>query len=214
MACRVRLAFFLSALAPGMAPAAWGAAATTTPALPDLSTVAPDLQVPEARAAAPAAGVRSVQTTADWEGTAVHHTLYLPTDWVSARKFPVLVEYAGNGGHRNAFGDVSEGTVEGCRLGYGISGGRGYLWVCLPFVENVAATRRNATQWWATSRRRNATGSRDRTRRLRAVWRRRRAVVFCGFSRGSVRQTFSAARRPDRRPLAGVHLSQPLRRRE
>jgi hypothetical protein len=160
--------------------AAWGAAAPAA-ALPDLSTVPPDLEVP---------GVRSVMTTAGWEAPAVRHTLYLPTDWVPGKRYPVLVEYAGNGGYRNAYGDVSEGTVEGSRLGYGISGGRGFIWLCLPFVEVTANGPANAARWW---------GDLAETKRyclatLREVVARwggdEGAVVFCGFSRGSIAANF------------------------
>jgi hypothetical protein len=169
--------------------AAWGAAAPAA-ALPDLSTVPPDLEVPVARELAPAPGVRSVMTTAGWEAPAVRHTLYLPTDWVPGKRYPVLVEYAGNGGYRNAYGDVSEGTVEGSRLGYGISGGRGFIWLCLPFVEVTANGPANAARWW---------GDLAETKRyclatLREVVARwggdEGAVVFCGFSRGSIAANF------------------------
>ncbi|MBI5689938.1 MAG: hypothetical protein HZC55_07535 [Verrucomicrobia bacterium] len=166
------------------------AAEVKTPALPDLSTVPADLTVPEARTETPAPGVRSVQTTSGWEGTEVHHTLYLPRDWRPGRRFPVIVEYAGNGGYRNAYGDVSEGTVEGCRLGFGITGGEGFLWVCLPFVEEVEGRKRNAIKWW---------GSVEETKRyclatVRDVCARfggdERAVIFCGFSRGAIAANF------------------------
>src|SRR5258707_428713 len=69
-----------------IAPMAHGASAATTPALPDLSSVPADLEVPAARAAVPAPGVRSVQVTAGWETTAVHHTLYLPVDRAPGKK--------------------------------------------------------------------------------------------------------------------------------
>jgi hypothetical protein len=129
-------------------------------------------------------------TTAGWEAPAVRHTLYLPTDWVPGKRYPVLVEYAGNGGYRNAYGDVSEGTVEGSRLGYGISGGRGFIWLCLPFVEVTANGPANAARWW---------GDLAETKRyclatLREVVARwggdEGAVVFCGFSRGSIAANF------------------------
>jgi hypothetical protein len=170
--------------------AAFGATPAPKSAWPDLTTVAADLVVPEARTAAPAPGVRSVQTTADWAGTAVHHTLYLPTDWVAGKRYPVLVEYAGNGGYRNAYGDVSEGTVEGSRLGYGISGGRGFIWLCLPFVEGSGAGRQNATKWWgdvAESKRYCLATVRDVCARFGGD---ERAVIFCGFSRGSIAANF------------------------
>lgn len=167
-----------------------GAAVSPVAVLPDLSTVAPDLQVPEARSVAPAAGVRSVQTTAGWEGTAVHHTLYLPTDWVPGKKFPVLVEYAGNGGYRNAYGDVSEGTVEGCHLGYGLSAGRGFIWVCLPFVEKADGGWRNAAKWWgdvAETKRYCLATVRDVCARYGGE---PQAVVLSGFSRGAIAANF------------------------
>ena len=173
-----------------MAPAAWAAEAPAATALPDLSSVPTDLVVPDARAVAPAPGVRSVQATTGWEGTAVHHTLYLPTDWVPGKKFPVLVEYAGNGGYRNAFGDESGGTVEGSRLGYGISGGRGFIWLCLPFVEADEAGKRNAVKWWgdvAETKRYCLATVRDVCARFGGD---ERAVVFCGFSRGAIAANF------------------------
>jgi len=160
--------------------AMWGAE------LPDLSTVPPDLEVPTSRPLAPAPGVRSVVTTAGWESPAVRHTLYLPTDWVPGKRYPVLVEYAGNGGYRNAFGDVSEGTVEGSRLGYGISGGRGFIWLCLPFIEVTATGPANATRWWgdvAETKRYCLATLREVTARWGGD---ERAMVFCGFSRGSI----------------------------
>ncbi|MDE0836252.1 MAG: hypothetical protein OSA84_07865 [Akkermansiaceae bacterium] len=38
------------------------------------------------------------------------------------------------------------GTVEACNLGYGISGGEGVIWICMPFVDKKNG--RNATTWW------------------------------------------------------------------
>lgn len=172
------------------APAASAAEAPVAPALPDLASVPADLVVPEARAAAPAPGVRSVQITAGGEGTAVHHTLWLPTDWAPGKKFPVLVEYAGNGGYRNAYGDESDGTVEGARLGYGISGGRGFIWLCLPFVEVDGGGKRNAAKWWgdvAETKRYCLATVRDVCARYGGD---ERAVVFCGFSRGAIAANF------------------------
>ena len=153
---------------------------------PDLSTVPKDLEVPMAKAAAPAAGVRCVQTTIGWEGTQVHHTLYLPADWLPGKTYPVLVDYPSNGGYGNDFGDISDGTVEGCCLGYGISGGRDFIWICMPFVEMTDGTKRNATLWW---------GDVEETKRyciatVHDVCARfggnEDTIVLCGFSRGSI----------------------------
>jgi len=115
---------------------------------PDLSTVPADLSTPAMVDGEPAAGKRVKQTTPGWEGTAVHHALYLPRDWKAGGRYPVIVEYAGNGGYRNDFGDVSHGTVEGSNLGFGLSGGEGFVWVCLPFVKKADGRKENAVTWW------------------------------------------------------------------
>lgn len=99
-----------------------------------------DLVMPEVTNDAPAAGKRVRQYHPNYQDTEVHHILYLPTDWVKGKKYPVMVEYAGN-----QWKDYP-GTVEGCHLGYGISGGKGVIWLCLPFVDGK--NQRNATQWW------------------------------------------------------------------
>ena len=70
----------------------------------------------------------------------MYHLLYLPTDWVKGKKYPVIVEYAGN-----KF-KSSPGTVEGSNLGYGISGGEGVIWLCLPYISKDHS--RNEVTWW------------------------------------------------------------------
>lgn len=106
----------------------------------DIESVRPDLVTPSATDHAPAPGKRVRQVNKNYVGTKVHHLLYLPTDWVKEKKYPVIVEYAGN---RSG---SSRGTVEGSNLGYGISGGRGVIWICMPFVDK--AKQRNADTWW------------------------------------------------------------------
>jgi len=115
---------------------------------PDLSSVAPDLTTPPMLEGEPAPGRRVKQTTLGWDGSAVHHALYLPRDWKPGGRYPVIVEYAGNGNYKNAFGDVSRGTVDGSNLGYGLSGGEGFLWVCMPYVRVAAGRKENAITWW------------------------------------------------------------------
>ena len=154
--------------------------------LPDITTLAPDLEVPLLTVATPATGRRVRQTTAGWEKTDVHHALYLPRNWKPGGKFPVLVEYQGNGGFRDDFGDVCDGSIESCKLGYGISGGADYIWVSMPFVKVLDGGKENQSLWW---------GDPDETAAyciatVRAVCRDfggdEGAVVLCGFSRGSI----------------------------
>ena len=126
------------------------AALTTVGAvkLPDIKTAAPDLKTPEMVDGAATAGKRVKQVAPEYKGTQVFHTLYLRTDWKpgAKRKYPVIVEYAGNGPYRNRHADISTGKVEGSNLGYGISGGKGFIWLCLPYVNSK--TKTNQRQWW------------------------------------------------------------------
>ena len=160
--------------------------AANPPALPDISSIPKDLEIPLVEDGVPAPGKRVKQTTPGWEGTEVHHAIYLPRDWKPGGTYPVLAEYAGNGGFKNAFGDVSEGMVEGSHLGFGLSAGRNYIWVCLPFVKVQGNNKTNATLWW---------GQPDETAAYCVATMRfleknygadPKALVLCGFSRGSI----------------------------
>jgi hypothetical protein len=154
--------------------------------LPDLSTTPKDLFTPAMIEAAPAAGKRVKQITPGWEQGSIYHTLYLPANWQPGRKYPVLFEYAGNGGYSNKFGDISLGVPEGSNLGYGISGGTNFIWVCLPFIAVTNGTKTIATKWW---------GNADETIRYCTNTVRficdefggnTNALVLCGFSRGAI----------------------------
>jgi len=150
--------------------------------LPDLRELAPDLVVPPLVAGEPAAGCRVRVLTPG--APELYHVIYLPTDWQPRRRYPVIVEYAGNGNYRNAYGDVSLGVPEGSNLGYGLSGGQGYLWLCLPYVDPVA--RRNQTIWWGDAEATNEYGQDV----LRQVCQRYggdpQRVLLSGFSRGAI----------------------------
>jgi hypothetical protein len=105
-----------------------------------LEQINQDLSTPPATEGDPAPGKRVKQVNKDYPGSGVYHLLYLPTDWQKGKKYPVICEYAGN-----RYGD-SPGTVEGSNLGYGISGGKGVIWVCLPFVDS--RNKVNSLEWW------------------------------------------------------------------
>ena len=157
---------------------------------PDLATVPADLVVPAVEDRAPAPGRRVRMTTPGWSGPAVYHVLYLPTDWRAGRRFPIIFEYAGNGGYRNRYGDVSDGSVDGSRLGYGLTGGAGVIWLCLPFVARDGAATRNATTWWgdpAETNRYAAATLRDVAEKFGGDASR---VVLAGFSRGAIAVNF------------------------
>lgn len=114
--------------------------------LPDIASVPMDLESPQMQDVAPAAGKRVKVVLESYRSTEVYHSLYLPSDWQSGLSYPVIVEYAGNGPFRNKYGDVCTGKVEDCNLGYGISAGKGYIWICLPYVSDDH--QQNQQQWW------------------------------------------------------------------
>ena len=155
---------------------------------PDIRSVEPDLTIPKLEAGQPDIGKRVKQTIPDYEQTGVYHVTYLPTDWVKGKRYPVLIEYAGNN-HRGAYGDISTGRPEGSNMGYGISGGRGFIWVCLPYLN--AAGDDIALTWWGDSKNRTARPTLDYC--LKAVpWICKKyggdpdRVILCGFSRGAI----------------------------
>lgn len=112
------------------------AVAVEPPGWPDLATVPPDLEIPPLTDNAPAPGLRVKQTLPAWRETTVYHVVYLPPDWQPSRRFPVIVEYAGNGGYQNKYGDVSTGRPEGSKLGFGMSAGRS---LGIPFKNPIGA---------------------------------------------------------------------------
>lgn len=169
--------------------------------LPDITTVPEDLKVPTISEAAPAAGLRMRRTSAGWEGTAVHHTIYLPVNWKPRGKFPVLVEYAGNGGYKNIFGDVCEGTVEVCNLAFGISGGRDYICVAMPFVKSADGKKENAANWWGDANETAAYCIATVREVCREFGGDDKALVLCGFSRGSIACNYIGLRNDTIAPL-------------
>ena len=124
-----------------------GAFGSATPPCGDIYSVAPDLEMPTMRSGPALPGRRVRQCVAEYAGTDVHHSVYLPVDWDPLKQeYPVLVEYAGNGNYHNSYGDRCDGTVSGATLGYGISGGHRFIWICLPFVDTNRGM--NSITWW------------------------------------------------------------------
>ncbi|HJN16900.1 MAG TPA: hypothetical protein QGH10_15450 [Armatimonadota bacterium] len=135
---------------------------------------------PEMTDDAPAPGKRVRQVAPEYEGTEVYHSVYLPTDWREGETYPVLVEYTGN--LFTACG--STGEVRGANLGYGLSGGTGFIWVGMAYVEQ--GRQRNAVTWW---------GDLEATLEYCKVNLPRvcdqfggdpDSIVLCGFSRGAI----------------------------
>lgn len=149
----------------------------------DLSSVPTDLVVPNLVEGDPAAGIRVRQTNAGYDNAAIYHALYLPTDWKPDETYPVLVEYAGNKTR------TLPGTVESSNLGYGVSGGERFIWLCLPYLNGDGTA--NMTNWWGDPDTYQVQPTIDYCKRtVREVCQQYggdpRNIVLCGFSRGSI----------------------------
>ena len=153
-------------------------------AVPDIRTIAFDLKIPDISKEKPGPGKRVKLKLSKYEQTDLFHILYLPKNWEKGKKYPVLVEYAGNGPYKNKFGDTSTGEIEGSVLGYGLSEGKDFIWLCLPYVNKEHNA--NQKQWW---------GDVEATVNycLEAVedicWNYggdQENLILCGFSRGSI----------------------------
>ena len=133
------------------------------------------------------------ETLPDWSGTQVRHVVYLPTDYRRGQRYPVIVEFAGNGGYRSKWGDVSTGLPEGSKLGYGMSAGRGFIWVCAPFLSGDG--KHVATRWWGEAPSWDVEPTVEYCRKL-VPWICEQyggdpnAIVLAGFSRGAIACNF------------------------
>lgn len=148
--------------------------------LPDIRSVPADLEVPALSEGQPAPGKRVKQGL---------HVLYLPTDWKPGVKMPVIVELAGNGNYSNKFGDVSKGIPEGSNLGYGLSGGKGFIWLCSPYLNGAGDAV--AITWWGDKPTYDPQPTLKYLRGAVANVCKEHGgdaskVVLCGFSRGAI----------------------------
>jgi hypothetical protein len=139
-----------------------------------------DLVSPLMTEEAPAAGKRVRRVAPEYAGTDVYHSLYLPVDWKPGGKYPVIVEYTGN---RFPPGKGS-GEVKDANLGYGMSGGRGFIWVVMPYVAKER--RENAVTWWGDKQATVDYCKVNLPRVCEQFGGDPDNVFICGFSRGAI----------------------------
>ena len=139
-----------------------------------------ELVTPPMTDGAPAAGKRVRQVAPEYQGTQVYHSLYLPRDWQPGETYPVIVEYTGN---KFPPGKGS-GEVKDANLGYGLSGGEGFIWVVLPYVQRGG--KENAVTWWGDRNATIAYGKTNLPRICKEVGGDPQRVLLCGFSRGAI----------------------------
>jgi hypothetical protein len=143
-----------------------------------------DLTVPKSMEAEPAAGRRVFQANSGFESWGLRHTLHLPTNWKPGRMYPVIVELPGNGGFQNALGDRCTGRPEDCNLGYGLTGGKDWIWVCLPFVD--PKQKKLALNWWGDPDATAEYCKKTVARVCKEFGGDPDAVILAGFSRGAI----------------------------
>lgn len=152
----------------------------TSPANADDTTSVADLVTPVMTDGPPAAGQRVRQVAPEYRGTQVYHSLYLPTDWKAGEKYPVIVEYTGN---KFPPGKGS-GEVKDANLGYGASGGRGFIWVTMPYVQQ--GRQENAVIWWGDKQATVDYCKVNLPRICESFGGDLENVFVCGFSRGAI----------------------------
>ncbi|MEM7473725.1 MAG: hypothetical protein AAF483_01955 [Planctomycetota bacterium] len=157
--------------------------------LPDIRSVVADLEVPPMLEGSPTPGKRVLVTISE----GLYYCLYLPSNFDASKRHPMIVEFAGNGGYRSKYGDVSEGVPEGSNLGFGISGGKDFVWLCLPFVTEK--DRVVAKQWWGSSPDFSPVPTVELTKHVVASVIEdygvdKDAIVLAGFSRGAIACNF------------------------
>lgn len=153
-------------------------------AMADGDTAAKDLVTPEMTNEDPAAGRRVRQVAVEYEGTDVYHALYLPVDWQPGGTYSVIVEYTGN--RFAACG--STGEVKDANLGYGLTGGNGFIWVSMPYIEQGG--QKNAVTWWGDKQATVDYCKTNLPRICKKFGGDSQSVFICGFSRGAIATSY------------------------
>ncbi|MEY3459303.1 MAG: hypothetical protein RL215_2460, partial [Planctomycetota bacterium] len=161
------------------------------PGFPDMRSVPEDLRVPVAEEGEAGAGRRvflgsTKEAALRGEPAAV---LWLPENWRAGGSWPLLVELPGNGGYRDAQGDECSGNLWDCNLGYGLTAGRDWIWLCLPFLNGDGS--RVAKTWWGDAPSYAAAATQEFWQEqlekvLREYGGDSDCVVLSGFSRGAI----------------------------
>jgi hypothetical protein len=144
---------------------------------------------PPLEAAEPTPGRFVRRQLRDFVGSDVYHGLYLPRDWQPAKSYPVIVEFAPNQW------ETFTGRVDDCRLGYDLTGGTGFIWLVLPYVDSVK--RENAVVWWGDEQATLDYLHAALSLELAASGGDPDAVFFVGFSRGAIAGGYLGLRNED-----------------
>lgn len=132
----------------------------------------------------PAAGKRVALTAPEYQGTKVHHILYLPTDWnpnwkTEKKTFPLIVEFTGNYFPKSG----STGEIKDAALGFGLSNGKA-IWLTLPYISKDGA--QNEITWWGDTQATIDYALKNVPRICQQYGADPKRVILCGFSRGAI----------------------------
>lgn len=147
-------------------------------------TAEKDLVTPQMADELPSAGKRVRQVSPEYKGTEVYHALYLPVDWKEGNKYPVIVEYTGNYFPKCG----STGEVKDANLGYGLSGGKGFVWVSMPYIE--IGRKKNAITWWGDKDATVEYCKKNIPRICAEFGGDLDNIIICGFSRGAIAASY------------------------
>ena len=156
-----------------------------------LLAVEPDLVTVPMTDQEPKAGRRVRQVAVEYSNSNVYHSLYLPTNWQRGRTYPVIVEYTGN---RFPPGGGS-GEVKDANLGFGLSGGKDYIWVVMPYIAN--GRQENAVQWWGDRRATVEYCKRNLPKICEQFGGDPERVLLSGFSRGAIATSYIGLADPE-----------------
>lgn len=143
-------------------------------------SITSDLVTPTMTEEQPAAGRRVRQVAPEYKGTEVYHALYLPVDWKAGGKYSVIVEYTGNKFDKCG----STGEVKDANLGYGLTAGKGYIWVSMPYIEKGG--KENAVSWWGDKQATINYCQTNLPRICKEFGGDPESIFICGFSRGAI----------------------------
>lgn len=152
----------------------------TSAAHADDDSTTSDLVTPTMTEEQPAAGRRVRQVAPEYKGTEVYHALYLPVDWKAGGKYSVIVEYTGNKFAKCG----STGEVKDANLGYGLTAGKGYIWVSMPYIEKGG--KENAVSWWGDKQATINYCQTNLPRICKEFGGDPESIFICGFSRGAI----------------------------
>lgn len=142
------------------------------------------LSLPELSPGEPAAGRRVSLTAKPYQGTGVHHTLYLPPHWTPDWKnrkdrYPLIVEYSGNKFPASG----SSGRIEDSALGFGLTAGEA-AWLNLPFISPDGKS--NHPTWWGDEQATIDYALSVVPKIIADYGINPKQVILCGFSRGAI----------------------------